>query len=72
VTNPYLAVRICIFQYVVWEGYTAARTPFFAAEARRLVSKYHGVAVYTATIDVRTSSGADVPDPVFIVYKVHP
>jgi 4-amino-4-deoxy-L-arabinose transferase-like glycosyltransferase len=72
VTNPDLALRRGIFQYVVWDAYTAARTPFFAAEARRLVSKYHGVAVFTATIDVRASSGADVPDPVFIVYKVHP
>jgi dolichol-phosphate mannosyltransferase len=72
VTNPDLALRRGVFQYVVWDAYTAARTPFFAAEARRLVSKYHGVAVYTATIDVRASSGADVPDPVFIVYKVHP
>ena len=72
VTNPDLALRRGIFQYVVWDAYTAARTPFFAAQARRLVSKYHGVAVYTATIGVRASSGAYVPDPVFIVYKVHP
>jgi 4-amino-4-deoxy-L-arabinose transferase-like glycosyltransferase len=72
VTNPDLALRRGVFQYLVWDAYTAARTPFFAAQERRLVSDYHGVAVFVATREVRSPSGADIPSPVFIVYKVYP
>jgi hypothetical protein len=72
VPNPDLALRRGVFQYIVWDAYTASRTPFFAADARRLTSKYHGVAVFTATIKVPASSGQTVDEAVFIIYKVHP
>ena len=72
VTNPDLALRRGVFQYIVWDAYTASRTPFFSAKARRLTSKYHGVAVFTATIKVPASSGPAVSEPVLIIYKVHP
>ena len=71
VPNPDLALREGVFQYIVWDAYTASRTPFFTAEARRLTSKYHGVAVFTATIKAPGSSG-QADEPVFIIYKVHP
>jgi dolichol-phosphate mannosyltransferase len=72
VANPDLALRRGVFQYIVWDAYTASRTPFFSAKARRLTSKYHGVAVFTATIKVPASSGPAVSEPAFIIYKVHP
>jgi 4-amino-4-deoxy-L-arabinose transferase-like glycosyltransferase/putative flippase GtrA len=72
VINPDLDMREGTFQYIVWDAYTASRTPFFAADARRLTSKYHGVAVFTATIKVPASSGQTVDEAVFIIYKVHP
>jgi Dolichyl-phosphate-mannose-protein mannosyltransferase len=72
VANPDLAVRRGVFQYVVWDAYTAYRTPFFAAVASRLVSKFHGVAVFTSTVRIRTSTGPDVVEPAFIIYEVHP
>ena len=72
VPNPDLTLRRGVFQYIVWDAYTASRTPFFAATARHLISKYHGVAVFTATIRVPASSGPAVDEPVFIIYKVHP
>jgi hypothetical protein len=71
VPNPDLAVRIGEYQYLVWDSYTAARTPYFAAELRKLVDRYHGVAVYTGTVPVSTAIGT-APVPVIIIYEVHP
>ena len=42
VLNPDLDLRDGVFQYVVWDAYTAAHSDFFAAETLRLTAKYHG------------------------------
>lgn len=72
VPNPDRALREGAFQYIVWDSYTAARTPFFATEARELASKFHGVAVYTSTVTTGDSSGSDIAEPVIVIYEVHP
>ncbi|MBO3746597.1 glycosyltransferase family 39 protein [Streptosporangiaceae bacterium NEAU-GS5] len=72
VPNPDRAMRDGQFQYVVWDSYTASRAPFFAQKARALIDKYHGVAVYTGTVAVRTPSGATTEEPVIILYEVRP
>jgi hypothetical protein len=72
VANPDRAVRTGNFQYIVWDSYTAARTPFFAREAHRLASRYHGVTVFTATATVQSRSGHAVVEPVIVIYEVHP
>ena len=72
VPNPDRAMRDGQFQYVVWDSYTAARAPFFARKAKALIDKYHGVAVYTGTVPVRTPSGAMTEKPVIILYEVRP
>ena len=70
VPNPDLALRRGEFQYVVWDSYTADRASFFARQARVLIDKYHGVAVYTATISARAKSGHPVTQPVIVIYQV--
>jgi hypothetical protein len=72
VPNPDKALRNGAFQYIVWDSYTAARSPFFAEEARRLAGKFHGVAVFTCSVTVRAASGHDVVEPVIVIYEVHP
>jgi 4-amino-4-deoxy-L-arabinose transferase-like glycosyltransferase len=72
VPNADLALRQGDFQYVVWDSYSAARSPLFARHARSLVSKFHGVAVFTATITARGRRGNDVAEPVIVIYEVHP
>ena len=72
VPNPDLSLRQGDFQYVVWDSYSAARSPLFAREARRLIGKFHGVAVFTATTTVRGRLGDDVIEPVIVLYEVHP
>jgi len=71
VANPDRAVRTGEYQYLVWDSYTAARSPYYAAELRKLIGRYHGVAVFTATVPVQTPAGASAV-PVIIVYEVHP
>ncbi|WP_416985135.1 ArnT family glycosyltransferase [Streptomyces sp. T028] len=70
VPNPDRALRNAEFQYVVWDSYTAARSPFHAEKIRRLAEKYHGVAVYTSTTKVETGSGKGTAAPVIVIYQV--
>ncbi|MBO1330983.1 glycosyltransferase family 39 protein [Streptomyces sp. VRA16 Mangrove soil] len=48
VPNPDRAMRDGTFQYLVWDAYTARRTPFFTAKFLDLVGRYHGRPVFTA------------------------
>jgi hypothetical protein len=70
VSNPDLWVRSGRVQYLVWDSYSAERTPFFTDKLKKLVDRYHGVAVHTATVDVPTSSGGTAPKPVVVIYQV--
>jgi hypothetical protein len=72
VPNPDRALRDGEFQYVVWDSYTAQRAPFFAEKARTLIDKFHGIAVFTATVPVRAASQASIVEPVVIIYRVRP
>jgi 4-amino-4-deoxy-L-arabinose transferase-like glycosyltransferase len=72
VANPDRWVRDGQVQYVVWDSYTANRTPFFASKITALAERYHGVAVYTATVPVRTPAGERSRSPVVIIYQVRP
>ncbi len=71
VGNPDRAVRTGQYQYLVWDSFTADRSHYYAAEIRKLIDKYHGVAVYTATVAVGTRHGPSVA-PVIVVYEVRP
>jgi hypothetical protein len=70
VPNPDRAIRDGEFQYLVWDSYTAGRAHFFADKLKALVDKYQGVAVYTGTVMVRSTSGTTTPEPVIIIYQV--
>jgi 4-amino-4-deoxy-L-arabinose transferase-like glycosyltransferase len=70
VPNPDLALREGEFQYIVWDSYTADRSPFFAAKALHLVDKYHGVVEFTATIPITTGSGQPTVTPIIVIFKV--
>ena len=52
IPNPDAALRSGDYQYVVWDAFTASRTPFFAARLQHYVDKYHGIVVHTETIHV--------------------
>jgi hypothetical protein len=70
IENPDRELRRGIIQYVVWDAFTASRSPFFAERLLGYVDKYSGVAVHTETLVVRLPDGTDVEKPVMTVYEV--
>jgi hypothetical protein len=70
VPNPDLAVRQGKFRYLVWDSYTANRSPSFGNKIVTLVGKYDTVAVFRSTITVRSPSGKDGPASVVVIYRV--
>jgi hypothetical protein len=72
IDNPDRELRQATISYVVWDAFTAGRSPFFSDRLLRYVRKYHGVAVHTETIAIRTPDGDPVDRPVMIVFAVTP
>jgi hypothetical protein len=72
IDNPDRELRLATISYVVWDAFTADRSPFFSDRLLSYVRKYHGVAVHTETIAIRTPDGDRVDRPVMIVFAVTP
>ena len=72
ITNPDLALRSVEIQYIVWDAYSAQRSPFFAEHELDLVRRYHGHVVHTESIGVRDAQGDVVQTPVIVIYEVTP
>ncbi len=70
--NPDRAIRTNEVQYVVWDAFSAARTPFFANKLLQYVRRYNGRAVRTESVATSTRTGAQVRRPLIIVYAVRP
>ncbi len=64
IPNPDLAVRRLQYQYVVWDAYSAQRSPHFSEAAMRLVRKYDGRVAHVETLPGSAT-------PVIVVYQVH-
>jgi hypothetical protein len=71
VHNPDLLIRGGDVQYLVWDSFTAARTPFFTERLLRYVRRYHGHVVHTETVPVRRA-GEVTRQPIIVVYQVRP
>jgi 4-amino-4-deoxy-L-arabinose transferase-like glycosyltransferase len=61
--NPDVSVRDGQFSYLVWDAYSALRSPTSAHRLQVLVTRYHGLPVHTERLDGQ---------PIVIIYKVHP
>jgi hypothetical protein len=72
ILNPDLQLHDSDLNYIVWDSYSAARTPFFANKILLYLKKYNGRAVHTQSITVKDSQGNLVSQPVIIIYEVHP
>ncbi len=72
ILNPDLMIRHSDLQYLVWDSFSATRTPFFTDKLLNYVKKYNGRAVHTETITVNDAQGKPVVQPVIIIYEVHP
>ncbi|HEY3312196.1 MAG TPA: glycosyltransferase family 39 protein [Anaerolineales bacterium] len=72
VLNPDLQIRHSNLHYLIWDSFSAARSPFFSEKLMGYVNKYNGRAIHTETISVEDSQGKPVDQPVIIIYEVHP
>ncbi|MFL6139095.1 MAG: ArnT family glycosyltransferase [Frankiaceae bacterium] len=70
IVNPDLALRSFDYQYVVWDAFSAKRSPHFAKVTLALVAKYHGRVVHVETLHGSGGSGGGTP--IVVVYQVHP
>ncbi|HEY3184448.1 MAG TPA: glycosyltransferase family 39 protein [Gaiellaceae bacterium] len=72
IPNPDRAIRASELQYLVWDVYSAARSPFFANKLLRYARRYHGRVVHTESITVTKSDGRRAQRPLAVVYEVRP
>ena len=72
INNPDLQIRRSDLQYLVWDSFSAARSPFFSDKLLSYVNKYNGRVVHTESITVNDANGKPVSQPVIIIYEVHP
>jgi hypothetical protein len=71
ILNPDLQIRNSELQYLVWDSFSAARSPFFSDKLMGYVNKYHGRAIHTETITVKDENGNPVVKPIIIIYEVY-
>jgi hypothetical protein len=71
VDNPDLLIRSGEVQYLVWDSFTAARTPYFTERLLRYVQRYHGQVVHAETVTVRRGK-VPTARPIIVVYQVRP
>jgi hypothetical protein len=68
--NADRALRRNEVQYLVWDAYSASRSPFFAKKLLDAKNKYNGRLVYSVTLRVPTKSGESASHPLIQVYEV--
>jgi 4-amino-4-deoxy-L-arabinose transferase-like glycosyltransferase len=72
VGNPDLEIRSGRFQYLVYDAYSASRSPYFASELEKYVRKHDGTPIYTGRVSIRQRDGTVVEVPTVVIYEVHP
>ncbi len=70
--NPDRALREGEVQYVVWDAFSADRSPNFAGKLRRYAARYHGRVVHTELLPAETPQGERARRPAIVVYGVRP
>lgn len=67
IDNPDRQLRQGELNYVVWDAYSAARTPFYSQQLMTYVHRYRGVLLHTEELDISNRR-----TPVIMVYEVRP
>ncbi|GBD19542.1 hypothetical protein HRbin27_02049 [bacterium HR27] len=72
VVNPDLRLRNGEIQYIVWDAYSANRSPFFSEKLLTYARRYHGRVVHTESIRTFDADGQPIDLPVIVIYEVRP
>lgn len=68
IINADLALREGLYQYVVWDTYSAHRSVMFGTRAQQLISRFHGQAIHVE----RGTFLGKADQPLIVIYKVSP
>jgi 4-amino-4-deoxy-L-arabinose transferase-like glycosyltransferase len=72
ITNPDQALRNNEINYIVWDAFSAGRSPFFSERLLTLGRRYHGRVVHTEYVQSKGSDGVPQRTAVITVYEVRP
>jgi hypothetical protein len=70
--NPDQALRDNEIQYVVWDGFSASRSPKFSRSLLRYAARYDGRVVHSELLPARGSTGLTARRPAIVVFEVRP
>jgi hypothetical protein len=70
--NPDRLIRDNELQYVVWDAFSAQRSPFFSRSLTGYVERYHGTVAHAETVPATTRDGATTRKPIIVIYEVRP
>jgi Dolichyl-phosphate-mannose-protein mannosyltransferase len=71
-SNPDRALRDGELQYVVWDAFSADRSPHFSQQLLRYADRYNARVVHTESLPAATADGRKAERPAIIVYEVRP
>jgi 4-amino-4-deoxy-L-arabinose transferase-like glycosyltransferase len=72
IVNPDSQIRNSDLQYLVYDSFSAARSPFFGQKLLSYVQAYHGRIVHTESITVTNADGTVEIKPLIVIYEVRP
>jgi 4-amino-4-deoxy-L-arabinose transferase-like glycosyltransferase len=72
IDDPDLQIRHGDLQYLVWDSFSADRSPFFARRLQIYADRYNGRVVHVQSVSVTGHDGRKVQKPVIIIYSVRP
>jgi len=72
VDNADVKLRNGAIQYIVWDAFSAARSPNFSERLLGYATKYNGIVVHSETVQVNDDGGSTSTRPLIIVYELRP
>jgi len=70
--NPDRALRENELQYVVWDAFSASRSPNFSRKLLGYARRYNGRAVHSETLATPTAGARTAQRPAIVVFEVRP
>jgi len=68
IINADAELKAANYEYIVWDAYSARRSPHFAARANQLAHRFGGHVVHVQRGDIDGKSN----QPLIVIYEVHP
>jgi hypothetical protein len=72
IVNPDFQIRTGEMQYLVWDAFSASRSPHFAERLLAYAKRYNARVVHMETVMTTTPDGATAAKPVIIIYEARP